>query len=805
LTRGAESVLLRRFFARLQARAAGAGILEASIPFGHYELLSRINVGVMAEILKARDLERPGGPLLAVKRILPHLTEDPQYVTMFLDESRVLAQLSHANIIRTFDVGQVGPTPYLALEYVHGHDARMLFHRCRRDGQPVPLRIACYVMAEVCAGLHFAHEQLDADGNLLGIVHRDVSLQNVLVSYDGDVKLIDFGIAMSAANMARTEVGIVKGKFGYMSPEQVKGEPLDRRSDVFAAGICLYELLTGERLFSGDNDYAAVERVRNVRIDPPSRLNRQIPSALESLVMKALAKSPRDRFQSAADMRRALQAFMSESGNVCTPDDLARQMRVTFADELNDVPGGSSGETVATSLKVEPRPLKPRDALTGLAAFDDLEPVSALTSLDHDLVPPEPRPQYVSEGGGRPVPIGAPAPAPAAMPAPSPAQLNQSAPLSAPPTSDLHLLGQPSAPVDMDWDEDEPITQHESVHALPRVPELEESELESLPPEIDDDDRTRQVYVGATFSGVVPRGSGIQPGPAEGVMDVAPAAAAPVASSSGSEVTGPVSYSSPPPSFDSVSTARPMAPRASYSVVVAVVVTIVAVIAVGLMATRGTQSASVHLSTLPVEAEVRVDDVPIRLERSPYVIGDLEPEVMHQLDVRSAGYESWSTRITLQPGQVLKLPRVALVPIAKAEERPVAQPAPQIEPPPEPALERPKRSPKAIAPKIAPPKTAPPKAAPKKVVQTEPAAPREVKEKEPAPAAGGTGILRINSRPWSQVVVDGRTIGNTPQMSITLEAGSHTVTLINSEFGYKKTIKVAIKAGEVVTKIVDLP
>jgi hypothetical protein len=525
--------------------------------------------------------------------------------------------------------------------------------------------------------------------------------------------------------------------------------------------------------------------------------------------MKALAKSPRDRFQSATDMRRALQSFMSESGNVCTPDDLARQMRVTFADELNDAPGGSSGETVATSLKVEPRPLKPRDALTGLAAFDDLEPVSALTSLDHDLLPPEPRPQYVSEGGVRPVPIGAP-PEEAAPPP------RERTTLSEPPTSDLHLLDQPSAPVDMDWDEDEPITQHESVHALPRVPELEESELESLPPEISDDDRTRQVYVGASFSGVVPRGSGIQPGPPEGFAAAAP----PVAASSGSEITGPVSYSSPPPSFDSVSMARPMAPRASYGVVIAVVVTIIAVIAVGLIAMRGTQAASVHLSTLPVEAEVRVDDVPIRLERSPYVIGDLEPEVMHQLDVRSPGYESWSTRITLQPGQVLKLPRVALVPIAKAEEQPVAQPAPHLEPAAPEALpertKRPgvsKREPppqKVVAPKTVAPKVAPSKPAPvKKVAPSEPApAPREVADKEPAapkPSAGGTGILRINSRPWSQVVVDGRTIGNTPQMSITLEAGSHTVTLINSEFGYKKTIKVVVKAGEVVTKIVDLP
>jgi hypothetical protein len=537
--------------------------------------------------------------------------------------------------------------------------------------------------------------------------------------------------------------------------------------------------------------------VRNVRIDPPSRLNRQIPSALESLVMKALAKSPRDRFQSATDMRRALQIFMSESGNTCTPEDLARQMRVTFADELQGTPGGGpSSETVATSLKVDP-PAK-RDALTGLAAFDDLEPVSALTSLDHDMMPPSPQPQYVSEGGGRPVPIGQ-------QLSPLPPG-SQHKPMSEPPTSDLHLLDQPAAPVDMDWDEDEPVTQHESVGNLPQLHgELEESELESLPPEISDDDRTRQVYVGSTFSGGSPSDGGTQDAP----VVVASESTSTFAGQPSGDVTGPVSYTA---SYESTQ-ARPlaMAPRASYGVIVAVVATIVAVIAVGLMATRSTQPASVHLSTLPVDAEVRVDDVPIRLERSPYVIGDMEPEVVHQLDVRASGYESWSTRITLQPGQVLKLPRVALVPIAKAEEKPVAQPATPSEPAPAaPQVERPKRpSPK---PQLREPL---PMKEPKRAASTEAKPVRPGKEgakeraplpaKPAAPAAGGSGILRINSRPWSQVVVDGRVIGNTPQMSVTLEAGSHTVTLINSEFGYKKTLKVSIKAGEVVTKIVDLP
>ncbi len=802
----------------------------------------------MAEILKARDLDRPGGPLLAVKRILPHLTEDPQYVTMFLDESRVLAQLSHGNIIRTFDVGQVGPTPYLALEYVHGHDARMLFHRCRREGQPMPLRVACFAMAEVCAGLHFAHEQLDAQGNLLGIVHRDVSLQNILLSYAGDVKLIDFGIAMSAANMARTEVGIVKGKFGYMSPEQVKGEPLDRRSDVFAAGICLYEMLTGERLFSGDNDYAAVDKVRNVRIEPPSRLNRQIPSALEALVMKSLAKSPRDRFQSAADMRRALMSFMSESGNTCTPEQLAELMRKIFSDEIGEP---ASSDTSATTVMPEEsasgRPGPRKDALTGLAAFDDLEPVSALTALDRSVAPPpaapSPRVAPVSQalrpsqrptpsvqaGLAEPLAFGSDsqrAPEPPTLPglaAQQAAQAAQAARLpSEPPTSDLHLLDQQSAPVDMDWDEDEPITQHESVRNLPKhLPDEEAEEVDALEPEpqeIGDEDQTRQMYLGETFSGVVPRGSGIQRALAPGSLP----APAPVPQPQ------PFGYA-PPPETQVIATSTSTPPaRVSYAVVVAVVATIVGVISVGLMATRSSRPASIHLSTLPTDSVVRVDDRPTRLERSPFLIGDLEPEVVHQLDVTHEGYEPWSTRITLQPGQVLKLPRVALVPTSNVHaaqpERPIAVPAPQ----PAPAPNDETRSPTSAGAaakrdKLRAELTLVPKPKPRTElpvaqheVEARPPAPTTQEPKvatpEPEPAApaaasdpSGNGILRINSRPWSQVLVDGRVVGNTPQMNIALPAGTHTVTLVNSQFGHTKTLRIKIKAGEVITKIVDLP
>jgi serine/threonine protein kinase len=324
------------------------------ILFGNYELLERIKIGGMAEIVKARDLTGPGNALVAVKRILPHLTSDKQYVAMFLDESRVLAALHHDCIIRTLEVGQVDETPFIALEYVWGQDARSLFHRARRAHQPIPIRIACYVMAQVCAGLDYAHESRDEHGTPLGIVHRDVSLQNILIGYSGVVKLSDFGIATSLQSTARTQAGVVKGNLGYMSPEQLKGEATDRRSDVFAAGICLYELLTCERLFSGGTDYASVTKLRYGAVEPPSRFNREIPLSLEEVVMCALSRPPDDRFQTASAMRAALLAFMAEANNGCSADDLSAHMRVAFADVLRRRPTPFSVDAVAAGLPGDP-------------------------------------------------------------------------------------------------------------------------------------------------------------------------------------------------------------------------------------------------------------------------------------------------------------------------------------------------------------------------------------------------------------------------------------------------------------------
>ena len=223
----------------------------------------------MAEVFKAKSFGVEGFErIVAVKRILPSIAEDQEFITMFIDEAKMAVQLTHANIAQIFDLGKVGDRYFIAMEYVHGRDLRAIFDRARKNEQPIPIPMACYVTMKVCEGLDYAHNKKDAAGRDLNLVHRDVSPQNILISYDGEVKVIDFGIAKAAGRSAKTQAGILKGKFGYMSPEQVRGLPLDRRSDIFSVGIVLYELLTLERLFRGESDFSTLEKVRNVEIMP---------------------------------------------------------------------------------------------------------------------------------------------------------------------------------------------------------------------------------------------------------------------------------------------------------------------------------------------------------------------------------------------------------------------------------------------------------------------------------------------------------------------------------------------------------
>ena len=311
--------------------------MKKPVPFGKYYLLERINVGGMAEVFRAKAYGVEGFErLVAVKRILPNIAEDQEFIKMFVDEAKIAVQLSHANIAQIFDLGVVDSSYYIALEHIHGRDLRAIFDRSRQLGEPMPIAQACFIVMKISEGLDYAHNKRDQSGRELGLVHRDVSPQNMLVSFEGEVKVIDFGIAKAAGKGNKTQAGILKGKFGYMSPEQVRGLPIDRRSDIFSAGIVLYELLTGERLFVGESDFSTLEKVRNVEILPPSTYNRKIPDELERIVLKALAKDVDDRYQNAIDLHDELQAFVYTVGEFYSRKDLATWMKKTFSKEIEE-------------------------------------------------------------------------------------------------------------------------------------------------------------------------------------------------------------------------------------------------------------------------------------------------------------------------------------------------------------------------------------------------------------------------------------------------------------------------------------
>jgi serine/threonine protein kinase len=311
--------------------------MHRPLKFGKYLLLERIAVGGMAEVYAAKAFGVEGFErIVAIKKILPTLGEDPEFVSMFVDEARIAVQLSHANIVQVFELGKHDDSLYIAMEYVAGRDVRQLAERYRRHNLPMPVPQACAIVARACEALDHAHRKCDAAGKPLGIVHRDVSPQNVLVSFEGDVKLIDFGIAKAETRLQRTQSGILKGKFSYMSPEQVQGQPIDRRSDVFAAGVLLWELLCGRKLFTGDTDLALLDKVRRAEVPPPRSIVPEIPEALEAVVLKALTRDPADRYQWCSELHDDLVRFTFVGDAVFSSRRLAEWMRQELSAEYEN-------------------------------------------------------------------------------------------------------------------------------------------------------------------------------------------------------------------------------------------------------------------------------------------------------------------------------------------------------------------------------------------------------------------------------------------------------------------------------------
>ena len=294
----------------------------------------------MAEVFRGKTAGVEGFErIVALKRILPNIAADPDFVEMFVEEAKLVVQLQHANIAQVYDLGKAEGTYYIAMEYISGTDLRSMWDRARARNRLLPIAMSCYIMQRVCEGLDAAHRKKDNAGSDISLVHRDVSPQNILISYEGEVKLIDFGIARAANRVSRTQAGVLKGKFGYMSPEQVRGVELDNRSDIFACGVVLYELLVGDRLFLGESDFSTLEKVRNVEMVPPTRLNKNLSPHLERIVMKALAKNREDRYRWANEMAEDLQRYLFATNQPFARTDMQRYMQQHFRSEMDEERG----------------------------------------------------------------------------------------------------------------------------------------------------------------------------------------------------------------------------------------------------------------------------------------------------------------------------------------------------------------------------------------------------------------------------------------------------------------------------------
>lgn len=308
-----------------------AGSPEMPAPFGRYWLFGLIARGGMAEVYRARDGKDPDSPIIAIKIMRPSLAREAKFVDMFNRESKLAKLLKHPCIVNTVDAGRCEGRHYLALEYLGGCDLSELLKRCQQTDQRVPVPHALYIAARLAESLAFAHTLADAEGRPLQIVNRDISPANVRISYDGQVKLLDFGIAQAQTRFT-TEIGTLKGKYSYMSPEQIRGMPLDARSDVFSLGIVLHELLTTEKLFRGDTEFGLMEKVRKAEVTAPSALNRRVPPDVDTIVLRALARDVDARYQTAAELQQDLDAatkpFQFE------PRELRQFVRQLFRKEL---------------------------------------------------------------------------------------------------------------------------------------------------------------------------------------------------------------------------------------------------------------------------------------------------------------------------------------------------------------------------------------------------------------------------------------------------------------------------------------
>lgn len=346
-----------------------------------YRVIEKLESGGMAEVFRAESEGLQGfRKQVAIKRVLPHLSEKKKFIAMFLDEARISAQLSHSNCVQVFDIGVGDNAYFIVMEYVDGANLKSIAESMKKQGKDFPVAAAAWIAHEICKGLTYAHELTDHSGMPLNIVHRDMSPPNVLITKFGEVKIVDFGLAKASSQLEKSEPGIIKGKFSYLSPEAAQGQDVDSRTDVFAVGIILWELLAGQRLFLGDTDFQTVKKVQQAQVPPISQINRRVPPELERIVNKALARDILTRYGTARELGQDLVKFMFTFGQAVSGYDVATIVQGTMREKQRvRAPQGSIIDKLIeealfefTSLKEDGQP----SSVGKVAAASPLNPES---------------------------------------------------------------------------------------------------------------------------------------------------------------------------------------------------------------------------------------------------------------------------------------------------------------------------------------------------------------------------------------------------------------------------------------------
>jgi len=329
--------------------------------FGRYLLLEKIAAGGMAQLSRAKILGVQGfEKLIAIKMILPHLVDEKDLVSSFIDEAKLAALLSHQNIVQIYDFGSMENSFFIAMEYLSGKDLRAVFEKGRREKLPLSLEYALHITSRICSGLDYAHRLKDFHGKPLDLIHRDISPQNTFITYEGEIKIVDFGIAKAASQSTVTQHGMIKGKVAYMSPEQASGHTIDHRSDIFSTGILLYEMTTGRRMFTGDT-LQILAKVREGEFEAPEAIAPTLSPKLYKILHLALAKEPKDRYQSCSQMLADLEECIFALGLHPTSGGLANYMKILFKDEIATV-DRIIEEAVSAGAEKEMAPEKGKEA-----------------------------------------------------------------------------------------------------------------------------------------------------------------------------------------------------------------------------------------------------------------------------------------------------------------------------------------------------------------------------------------------------------------------------------------------------------